>query len=146
MPVITGISSGAEVTGLLSWAADVEMHALRARGWAISAIARHVGADRKTVRAYLDGTRTPGVRASTAPDGFGSYESYCAIRLTDDPYLWTVTLWEEIRELGYDAGYSTFTRALRTRRLRPHCEPCAASRGRDHAIIDHPIGEENQFD
>jgi transposase len=124
----------------------VEAHALRARGWTISAIARHLVADRKTIRAYLDGTRTPGVRASTAPDVFGSYESYCAIRLADDPHLWAVTLWEEIRELGYDGGYSTFTRALRARRLRPHCEPCAASRGRDHAIIDHPIGEETQFD
>jgi len=131
---------------VLSWEADVEVHALRARGWTISAISRHVGADRKTVRAYLDGVRTPGVRVSTAPDVFGSYESYCAIRLTDDPHLWAVTLWEEIRELGYDGGYSTFTRALRARRLRPHCEPCAASRGRDHAIIDHPIGEETQFD
>jgi hypothetical protein len=35
---------------------------------------------------------------------------------------------------------------LRARRLRPHCEPCQASRGRDHAIIDHPPGEETQFD
>jgi hypothetical protein len=31
---------------------------------------------------------------------------------------------------------------LRTLRLRPHCEPCAASKGRDHAIIDHEPGEE----
>ena len=88
----------------------MEAHALRARGWTISAIARHVGADRKTVRAYLDGTRTPGVRASAAPDVFASFEAYCAIRLADDPHLWAVTLWEEIRELGYDGGYSTFTR------------------------------------
>ena len=27
--------------------------ALRARGWSISAIARHLGRDRKTVRGYL---------------------------------------------------------------------------------------------
>jgi len=30
--------------------------------------------------------------------------------------------------------------------LRPHCEPCAASKGRDHAIIAHPAGEETQWD
>ena len=30
---------------------DVEIHALRAQGWSISAIARHLGVDRKTVRA-----------------------------------------------------------------------------------------------
>lgn len=41
---------------------------------------------------------------------------------------------------------TSFTRGLRTRRLRPHCEPCQASAGRDHAIIDHPPGVETQFD
>lgn len=30
---------------------DVDVHALRRRGWSISAIARHVRCDRKTVRA-----------------------------------------------------------------------------------------------
>ena len=39
---------------------DVEAHALRRRGWSISAIARHLGHDRKTVRAYLRGDREPG--------------------------------------------------------------------------------------
>ena len=33
----------------------VEVHALKQRGWSISAIARHLGRDRKTVRAYLLG-------------------------------------------------------------------------------------------
>ncbi len=32
---------------------DVDAHALRANGWTISAIARHLGHDRKTIRAYL---------------------------------------------------------------------------------------------
>jgi transposase len=124
----------------------VEAHALRALGWTISAIARHVGADRKTVRAYLSGARVPGVRVSSVDDPFIGFESYCRIRLHDDPHLWAVTLHDELLELGYVGGYSTFTRALRQRRLRPHCEPCAASRGRDHAIIAHPAGEETQWD
>ncbi len=34
---------------------DVEAQALRAQGWSISAIARHLGRDRKTVRAYVAG-------------------------------------------------------------------------------------------
>jgi hypothetical protein len=127
---------------LLSREADVEAHALRARGWTISAIARHVGADRKTVRGYLSGVRTPGVRVSSADDPFAGFESYCRIRLHDDPHLWAVTLYDELCGLGYVGGYSTFTRALRGRRLRPHCEPCAASRGRDHAVIAHAAGEE----
>lgn len=38
---------------MLTWEDDVEVHALAARGWSISAIARHTGLDRKTVR-YAD--------------------------------------------------------------------------------------------
>ncbi|MDP8908575.1 MAG: helix-turn-helix domain-containing protein [Chloroflexota bacterium] len=34
---------------------DVEIHALARRGWSVSAIARHTGRDRKTVRKYLAG-------------------------------------------------------------------------------------------
>jgi predicted transcriptional regulator len=41
---------------------DVEADALFKRGWTVSAIARHVDRDRKTVRSYLSGERTPGVR------------------------------------------------------------------------------------
>jgi len=131
---------------LLSWEADVEIHALRAQGWTISAIARHVNADRKTVRAYLDGTRVPGVRQRNVPDEFAPFVEYCRVRLADDPHLWAVTLYDEVGELGYPGGYSTFTRAVRELKLRPHCEPCAAAKGRDHAIIAHPAGEETQWD
>ena len=53
---------------MLTHGEDVEAHALRSRGWTISAIARHLGRDRKTVRAYINGERVPGVRAKTAPD------------------------------------------------------------------------------
>ena len=131
---------------MLSWEADVEIYALRAQGWTISAIARHVNADRKTVRAYLSGLRTPGVRVRSTPDEFEPFVEYCRLRLADDPHLWAVTLHDEVVDLGYPGGYSTFTRALRERALRPHCEPCSAARGRDHAIIDHPPGEETQWD
>ena len=41
---------------------DVDIHALRRQGWTITAIAHHVGRDRKTVRDYLNGKREPGVR------------------------------------------------------------------------------------
>ncbi len=49
----------------------VEVHALKQRGWSISAIARHLGRDRKTVRAYLLGERVPGERARIGSDPFG---------------------------------------------------------------------------
>ena len=45
---------------------DIDAHALRRQGWTISAIARHLGRDRKTIRAYLRGDREAGVRARPA--------------------------------------------------------------------------------
>ncbi len=44
----------------------LELHALREAGWSISAIARHVGHDRKTVRPYLSGERQVGERGGRA--------------------------------------------------------------------------------
>jgi IS30 family transposase len=45
---------------MLTQGEDVEVDALAKRGWTISAIARHLGRDRKTVRAYVEGEREPG--------------------------------------------------------------------------------------
>ena len=56
------------------------------------------------------------------------------------------TLFDEVVRLGFDRSYPSFTRDLRRHRARPHCEPCSASNGRDHAVIEHPPGEEIQWD
>ena len=124
---------------------DIDVHALRRRGWTISAIARHLGRDRKTVRAYLDG-RQAGVRARSSPDPFEPYAGYVRQRLTDDPHLWASTLFDELLDLGYDRSYPTMTRMVRARGLRPACEPCAPAKGRPVAVIEHPPGEETQWD
>src|SRR3954453_18775580 len=124
---------------------DIDVHALRRQGWTISAIARHLGHDRKTIRAYLNG-RQAGTRAPAGPDGFAPFVDYCRARLAEDPHLWAMTLFDEVTALGYDRAYSTFTRQLRARNLRPACEPCAPARGRPAAVIEHPPGEETQFD
>src|SRR4051812_21713192 len=124
---------------------DIDVHALGRQGWTISAIARHVGHDRKTIRAYLNG-RQAGVRAPGGPDEFDQFVDYCRARLAEDPHLWAMTLFDEVVDLGYDRAYSTFTRQLRARGLRPACEPCAPTRGRPTAVIEHPAGEETQFD
>lgn len=131
---------------MLTWENDVEATALRNRGWTISAIARHLGRDRKTIRDYLEGKRVPGERATSRTDPFEEFAEYVKIRLSDDPHLWATALFDEVVALGYPGSYPSFTRALRARALRPHCEPCQASAGRDHAIIDHPPGAETQFD
>lgn len=124
---------------------DVDAHALRRQGWTISAIARHLGRDRKTIRAYLNGERVAGQRRQP-PDAIVPFLEYCAQRLADDPHLWGTVLFDEVVELGYRGAYPTFTRALRRHGVRPHCEPCHASTGRDVAVIAHPPGEEIQFD
>ncbi|WP_354639353.1 Mu transposase domain-containing protein [Kitasatospora camelliae] len=116
---------------------------LRGQGWSISAIARHLGRDRKTVRTYLSGARVPGVR-TPARDEFLVFLPYCRRRLADDPHLPATALFEEVAELGYHGGYSTFTRALRRNRLRPSCARC-----RPRVALDPPgepvEGEELRF-
>ena len=132
---------------MLTQGESVEAHALRKRGWSVSAIARHLDRDRKTVRAYLDGTREPGKRTPAGPDRFGRFAEYCRIRFADDPHLWATTLFDEVAELGYDGSYQSFTRAVRDRGLRPECARCAAAGVPDEfAVIDHPAGGETQWD
>lgn len=125
---------------------DVDAHALRKRGWSISAIARHLGHDRETIRASLNGDRAAGVRAPAGPDKFARFVDYCRERLVEDPHLWAMTLFDEVVDLGFDQSYPSFTRQLRVRELRPRCEQCSAAKGRPVAIIDHPAGEETQWD
>jgi transposase len=131
---------------MLTQEEDVEIHALRKQGWSISAIARHTGRDRKTVRAYLAGERDPGVRAPAEPDPFDRIEAYVAQRLSDDHALWATTLFDEVTRLGYDRSYPTFTRHLRDRQLRPRCEACDGVKGRATVDIEHPPGSEVQWD
>jgi transposase len=131
---------------MLSLEEDVEVRALYAQGWSISAIARHTGADRKTVRAYLTGQRVPGQRVRVAPTLIEPFVAYCRQRLADDPHLWASTLFDELTALGYSGSYPSLTAAIRSHGLRPHCEPCQAAKGRDVAIIAHPAGEETQWD
>ncbi len=125
---------------------DIDVHALRRQGMSISAIARHLGRDRKTIRAYLAGGRVAGERKPAEADPFEPFVDYVGARLTEDPHLWAVTLFDEVTGLGYDRSYPTFTRQIRTRNLRPHCEPCSATKGRANAPIEHPPGEETQWD
>ena len=55
---------------------DIDAHALFARGWSISAIGRHLGRDRKTIRAYLAGNREGGVRRRSGDSPFDRFVIY----------------------------------------------------------------------
>lgn len=131
---------------MISQEEDVDAHALRRQGWTICAIARHLGRDPKTIRAYLSGERTPGQRKASGVDLFEPFAAYVAQRLADDPHVWAVTLFDEVTAEGYAGSYPTFTRRIRDLDLRPACEPCAPAKGRPAAVIAHPPGEEIQWD
>lgn len=93
----------------------VLIHDLKKQGLSISAIARKVGCDRKTVRKYLDrglegpvyGPRQPRARM------IEPYEPYLEERIRAFPDLSGARLLREIRELGYDGGYTAVTDFLR---------------------------------
>lgn len=131
---------------MLSEEDDVDIHALRRQGMMISEIARRTDHGRKTIRAYLSGQRIPGVRQRAVPDPFDGFVAYVTARLIEDPHLWGVMLWDELRPLGYEGSYQSLTRQIRDRGLRPACVACAHVTARPNAIIDHPPGEETQFD
>lgn len=125
---------------------DVDAHALHAKGWKIAAIARHLGRDRKTIRGYLNGDRVAGERAGPAGDPFDPFVDYARARLAEDPHLWATTLFDELVALGFEQSYQTLTRQVRARGLRPACETCRPAKGRPVAVIEHPPGEETQWD
>ncbi len=131
---------------MLSERSSVDVHALHRQGFTISEIARRTHHDRKTIRAYLNGERTPGVRERAAPDPFDAFVDYVTARLAEDPHLWAMTLLDELRPLGYAGSYPTLTRQIRARSLRPACIACSHVTDRPNAIIEHPPGEETQFD
>jgi transposase len=112
----------------------------------ISEIARRTHHDRKTIRAYLAGQRQPGIRQRGKPDAFEAFVDYVTARLSEDPHLWAVTLLDELVKLGFEGSYPTLTRQIRARRLRPACTACAHVTKRPNAIIEHPPGQETQFD
>jgi hypothetical protein len=125
---------------------DVEIHALAARGWNQSAISRHTGRDRKTVRKYLIAGEGPLVRERAA-SCLEPWRAYIAARFVDDPHLPAVSLLDELASAGFDRSYPTLVRELRSTALRPVCLVCQQRRGRAPTTeIDHPAGEEIQWD
>jgi transposase len=123
---------------------DVEIHALHARGWSLSAISRHTGRDRKTVAKYVKGEVSGRAPAASCLEPF---RAYIAARFVEDPHLPAVTLQEELAEAGFERSYPTLVRELRRLQLRPVCLVCQQRRGRAPTVeIDHPAGEEMQWD
>src|ERR1035441_5123699 len=125
---------------------DVEIHALAARGWNQSAISRHTGRDRKTVRRYLAAGEEPLVREAAA-SCLEPWRADIAGRVVGHPILLAVSLLDELSSAGFDRSYPTLVRELRRTGLRPVCLVCQQRRGRAPTTeIEHPAGEEIQWD
>lgn len=97
----------------------VLIHDLKKQGLSVSAIARKVGCDRKTVRKYLDGGLEALVYGPRQPRSrvIEPYEDYLQERIQAFPDLSGARLLREIRKLGYDGGYTAVTDFLR--KVRP---------------------------
>lgn len=125
---------------------DVEIHALAGRGWSISAIARHTGRDRKTVRRYLSG-QGGAQQEREAPGCLDPFRRYIFARFAEDPHLLLSVLHRELAAEGFDRCYSSLVKEVRRLELRPVCPSCKHCRDKAPTVeIDHPAGEEVQWD
>src|SRR3954466_2151910 len=125
---------------------DVEIHALKARGWTIAAISRHSGRDPKTIRRYLAGEGA-GQQRRPAPSCLEPFRGFIEARFVDDPHLEATVLYRELVEAGFDRSYPTPVRELRRLQLRPVCLVCEHRRGSPVTVeIDPPAAEEVQWD
>jgi hypothetical protein len=106
----------------------------------VPAIAVHLGHSEPTIRDYLTGRRTPGVRASRPSLLTDLLAGYCRQRSAEDPHLRPSTLFTEVLELGFTASRSTFYRELTQRRLAPssHAQPHNPPGARDPDELSRP--------
>ena len=113
---------------------------LHRQGLSVSAIARQLGIDRKTVRTYVaKGLEPPAYKARPRrPRLIDPFETYLKGRLAAFPTLTGRRLWREIKERGYRGGYTAITDVLRN--MRPPCTSAFEVR------FETPPGEQAQVD
>ena len=93
----------------------VLIHDLKRQGLSVSAIARQLGLDRKTVRRHLERGLEPPAYGPRAPRPtlIAPFEDYLAARVAAYPELSGKRLLREVREMGYAGGYTRLTDFLR---------------------------------
>ncbi|WP_036796628.1 IS21 family transposase [Leisingera caerulea] len=118
----------------------VLIHDLKKQGLSISAIARKVGCDRKTVRKHLERGLEAPVYGPRAPRDriIEPFERYLQERVQVFPDLSGARLLREIRELGYEGGYTMVTDFLRE--VRP------AKQTQFERRFETPPGKQAQVD
>jgi transposase len=112
---------------------------LHRRGLSISAIARELGIDRKTVRRCIArGLEPPVCGPRKRQRLIDPFLPYLRERVMTYPGLTGRRLWRELRERGYAGGYTAITDALRD--LRPIPLPAFEVR------FETPPGDQAQVD
>ena len=88
---------------------------LHRQGLSLSAIARQTGLDRKTVRRYIQrGLEPPTYRPRPPRTGkVTAFDVYLRERVAAYPELTARRLHRELRDLGYDGGYTAVKDVLR---------------------------------
>ena len=111
---------------------------LHRQGLTVSAIARQLGIDRKTVRRCIARGLEPPAYGPRPPRQRSTDPLYLRERLTNVPGLTAVRLCRELCERGYTGGYTAVKRAVRA--IRP--APLAPFEVR----FETPPGEQAQVD
>ena len=113
---------------------------LHRQGASVSAIARQVGVDRKTVRRCIERGLEPPAYGPRPPRAskLAPFERYLRERLAAVPQLSGRRLHRELRELGYTGGYSILTDFVRD--VRPAAPPAFEVR------FETPPGRQAQVD
>jgi len=133
-------SAGAEGETVIQLGELVMILDLHRQGLSVSAIARRVGIDRKTVRKYIERGLEPPSYGPRKPRArrLAPFEAYLRQRVATYPGLTASRLLREIREHGYVAGYTAVTDFLRE--VRPSPVPPFEVR------FETPPGEQAQVD
>ena len=118
----------------------MDFHQLKQQGMSVRAISRHTGYNRRTVAKYLrNGLKEPKFKPrAPRPCKLDPYREYLGSRLESFPQLSGRRLFREIRDRGYQGGYSILTSYLRTIRPRPPVEY--------EQRFETPPGEQAQVD
>ncbi len=113
---------------------------LHRQGLSVSAIARRLGVDRKTVRKYIErGLEPPRYQPRPArPAKVDAFQPYLRERVATYPDLTGSRLHREIRDLGYTGGYTAVKDFLRS--VRP-----SRTSGFEHRF-ETPPGRQAQVD
>jgi transposase len=97
---------------------------LHRQGLSVTATARRIGRDPKTVRKYIErGIEAPayGSRSVSRPSKLAPYMTFLRERVTAFPELTAARLTREIREMGYTGAYTAVKRYLAA--IRPESGP-----------------------